>query len=138
MITRKNVPRSGRRSRGIIQGEGCYPDEPRGIPRRPVKELAAPAHGLVDLPLVRVFSQEIFRPGSKAVIRHFAAREMEMIGNEIWPFLFFLGLLFLNWPFLDLFKPYLPYYLFFVWGLFILIVGLLISHVAGKKRRDDV
>jgi hypothetical protein len=63
---------------------------------------------------------------------------MEMIGNEIWPFLFFLGLLFLNWPFLDLFKPYLPYYLFVVWGLFILIVGLLISRVTGKKRGDDV
>jgi hypothetical protein len=61
-----------------------------------------------------------------------------MRNNEIWPFLFLLGLLFLNWPFLDLFRPYFPYYFFVVWGLFILIVGLLISRVTGKKRGDDV
>lgn len=61
-----------------------------------------------------------------------------MFHKEVWPFLFFLGLLFLNWPFLDLFKPYLPYYLFAVWGGFILIVGLLISRMTRTKRRDDV
>jgi hypothetical protein len=60
------------------------------------------------------------------------------IDKEIWPFLFFLGLLFFNWPFLDLFKSYFPYYFFVVWGLFILTVGLLISRVTKKKRRDDV
>jgi len=63
---------------------------------------------------------------------------MKIISNEIWPFLFFLGLLFLNWPFLDLFKPYLPYYLFIIWGLFILIVRLTINRVTGRKRGDDV
>ena len=61
-----------------------------------------------------------------------------MRNNEIWPFIFILGLIFLNCPFLDLFKAYLPYYFFVVWGLFILIVGLLISRVTGKKRGDDV
>ena len=61
-----------------------------------------------------------------------------MRNNEIWPFLFILGLLFLNWPFLELFKAYLPYYFFVVWGLFILIVGLLVNRVTGKKRGDDV
>ena len=61
-----------------------------------------------------------------------------MISNEIWPFLFFLGLLLLNWPLIDLFKPYLPYYLFFVWAFFILAVGLLSRKVTGKRKGNDV
>ncbi|HMK66449.1 MAG TPA: LPXTG cell wall anchor domain-containing protein [Thermodesulfobacteriota bacterium] len=58
--------------------------------------------------------------------------------KETWPFLFILGGLFLNWPFLDLFKAYLPYYIFTVWGLFILVMGLLISFSRKKKKDQDV
>jgi hypothetical protein len=58
--------------------------------------------------------------------------------KEVWPFLFFLGFLFFNWPFIDLFKAYLPYYIFMVWGLFILVMGLLISFSQKKKKDQDV
>jgi|WetSurMetagenome_2_1015567.scaffolds.fasta_scaffold520694_2 hypothetical protein len=58
--------------------------------------------------------------------------------KETWPFLFFLGVLFLNWPFLDLFKENLPYYIFTVWALFILVVGLLITFSKKKKKDRDV
>ena len=61
-----------------------------------------------------------------------------MIQKEVWPFLFLLGTLFLNWPFLDLFKAHLPYYIFIVWGLFILAIGLLISVSKKKKKDQDV
>jgi len=61
-----------------------------------------------------------------------------MLNKEIWPFLFFVGLIFLNWPFLEIFKSCSPYYFFIVWALFILVVGVLSSRVARKKRGDDV
>jgi LPXTG-motif cell wall-anchored protein len=58
--------------------------------------------------------------------------------KETWPFLFLLGVLFFNWPFIDLFKPNLPYYIFTAWGLFILVVGLLITFSKKKKKDQDV
>lgn len=59
------------------------------------------------------------------------------MGNkELWPFLFLLGTLLLNWPFLDIFSLSLPYYLFSVWGLFIAAVGIFVrkSEPEGKDR----
>ncbi len=47
------------------------------------------------------------------------------MSKEIWPFLFALGLLFLNWPFLDIFSLYLPRYLFGFWALFIVTVAMI-------------
>lgn len=55
------------------------------------------------------------------------------MGNkEVWPFLFLIGMLFFNWPFLDLFGSHLPYYLFATWALFILLIGIFIS--VGNKQ----
>ncbi|MDA8169531.1 MAG: hypothetical protein M0Z59_07520 [Nitrospiraceae bacterium] len=56
-----------------------------------------------------------------------------MENREFWPFLFFLGLLFFNWPFMSIFKDVLPYYVFIVWGLFIIIIGLSIRLRKRKK-----
>jgi len=52
---------------------------------------------------------------------------------EGWLFLFFMGLLLLNWPFLKVFKAVLPYYLFVVWVLLVVAVALM-SRGAGKGR----
>lgn len=49
-----------------------------------------------------------------------------MSNKEIWFFLFFLGVLLFNWPFLEIFDLSLPYYLFVIWGLFIIVVGVVI------------
>jgi hypothetical protein len=56
-----------------------------------------------------------------------------MKNKELWPFLFFVGLLCFNWPMMDLFAAVLPYYLYSVWALFILTIGWLITL---KQRRD--
>lgn len=42
-------------------------------------------------------------------------------------FLFFMGMLLFNWPFLRIFSLSLPYYLFITWGAFIFATGILIS-----------
>lgn len=54
------------------------------------------------------------------------------MNKEIWLFIFFLGLLFFNWPVLEIFRLSLPYYLFSVWVVFIAVTGLLIT-LKGKK-----
>jgi hypothetical protein len=53
----------------------------------------------------------------------------------LWPFIFLLGLLFFNYPILDLVDVALPYYLYTAWALFILMIGLLVtlSQRGGKK-----
>lgn len=58
-----------------------------------------------------------------------------MNNKELWPFLFFLGTLLLNWPFLDIFSLSLPYYLFGVWGLFIIVMGFFISKTDKQKNK---
>jgi len=55
--------------------------------------------------------------------------------KELWPFLFILGTFFLNWPFLDIFSLSLPYYLFGVWGLFIIVMGFFISKTSKQKNK---
>jgi len=59
-----------------------------------------------------------------------------MHNKEFWVFLFFLGTLLFNWPFLDIFNMVLPYYFLGVWGLFILVVCVvvMVSEKRGKNR----
>jgi hypothetical protein len=46
-----------------------------------------------------------------------------------------MGMLLLNWPFLDIFSLFLPYYLFGVWGLFIIVIGFSISKTSKQKNK---
>lgn len=59
-----------------------------------------------------------------------------MKNKEVWPFVFLLGLLFFNWPLMDLFGSVLPYYLYSAWVLFILGIGLLAT-VKGRAEKND-
>ncbi len=61
-----------------------------------------------------------------------------MKNKEFWVFLFFLGTLLFNWPFLDIFSLVLPYYLFCVWSLFILVVCIVSTSNKTKGRDTDV
>lgn len=47
--------------------------------------------------------------------------------KEILLFVFFLGVLFFNWPILEIFRLSLPYYFFSVWAIFIAVTGLLMA-----------
>ncbi|MDB4285545.1 hypothetical protein N9903_01420 [bacterium] len=55
-----------------------------------------------------------------------------MRSNDLWIFLFFLGVLVFNWPFLTIFEGSLPYGLFILWALFI----TLIAFFAIRRDRD--
>ncbi|MHB8880060.1 MAG: hypothetical protein ACYC69_00965 [Thermodesulfovibrionales bacterium] len=48
-----------------------------------------------------------------------------MLSRELWVFLFMIGFLVFNWPFLEIFSDALPYYLFGAWGAYILVVKVL-------------
>ncbi len=63
-----------------------------------------------------------------------------MNNRELWPFLFILGTLLFNWPFLDMFSLSLPSYLFVVWALFIAAVGFFISRIPkpDKQKKNGV
>jgi len=59
------------------------------------------------------------------------------MGNkELWSFLFLIGTLLFNWPFLDIFSLSLPYYLFTIWGLFIIAVSLSIANAKRPSKKD--
>lgn len=58
-----------------------------------------------------------------------------MNNKEFWVFLFFLGTLLFNWPFLDIFNMVLPYYFLGVWGLFILVVCAVVT-ITNKTGKD--
>jgi len=60
-----------------------------------------------------------------------------MNSKELWPFLFLIGILFFNWPFLVIFGLSLPYYLFGVWGIFIIVIGISIKKT-GKQGNTSV
>ncbi len=47
--------------------------------------------------------------------------------KESLPFLFLVGLLLFNWPFLEIFQRSLPYYLFGAWFMIIMVIGLFAS-----------
>ena len=56
------------------------------------------------------------------------------MGNkELWFFLFFFGVFLFNWPFLEIFEHSLPYYLFIVWGAFIVVVVAVIRKMNNKQ-----
>jgi hypothetical protein len=50
--------------------------------------------------------------------------------KERWLFVSALGLLIFNWPFLDIFGKEIPFYLFVLWSLFIILLALI-------GRRED-
>ncbi len=54
------------------------------------------------------------------------------MNREIWPFLFFLGFVLFNWPFLQIFGGGLPAYLFGIWALFILAM-VVIFKLTGEE-----
>jgi hypothetical protein len=58
--------------------------------------------------------------------------------KELWLFIFIIGTLILNWPFLNIFKMSLPFYLFSIWGIFILVVAILISLRKKQKAENDI
>jgi len=59
-----------------------------------------------------------------------------MQNKELWFFIFFIGTLLLNWPFLDIFSMSLPLYLFGTWGLFIIIVSVFINILNRENSKD--
>lgn len=59
-----------------------------------------------------------------------------MNNKEFWFFLFSLGVLMFNWPFLDIFNMILPYYFFGAWALFILVVFAVADGEKGEKDRN--
>ena len=61
-----------------------------------------------------------------------------MNNKEFWVFLFFLGTLLFNWPFLDIFNMVLPYYFLGVWGLFILVVCIVVTINEKTGKNNDV
>ena len=61
-----------------------------------------------------------------------------MHNKEFWFFLFFIGFLLFNWPFLDIFNMVLPGYFFAVWGLFIVTVFLVVSFLNSSGGDRDV
>lgn len=61
-----------------------------------------------------------------------------MNGKELLPFLFFVGVLLFNWPFLDIFSMSLPGYLFIAWGLFVIVIGILTLQTPRQNNNKDV
>lgn len=59
-----------------------------------------------------------------------------MNNKEFWVFLFFLGALLFNWPFLDIFNMVLPYYFLGLWALFILVVCVVVT-VSNKRGKNN-
>ena len=57
-----------------------------------------------------------------------------MGNNERWIFLFVLGLLVFNWPFLTIFEDAHPVLLFACWGIFIAVAA--VFTLIGKKGRN--
>lgn len=61
-----------------------------------------------------------------------------MNNKEFWVFLFFLGTFLFNWPFLDIFNMVLPVYFLGVWGLFILVVYVVVTVNRKPGKNNDV
>lgn len=61
-----------------------------------------------------------------------------MNNKELWPFIFLIGALLFNWPFLEIFSLSLPYYLFGIWGIFIIVTGIIITMVRRPGKGKDV
>lgn len=59
-----------------------------------------------------------------------------MKNTEIWVFIFSLGLLSLNWPFLEIFYTNEVSYLFVAWILLIVLVALA-AHKANNTKSSE-
>ncbi|HWR58830.1 MAG TPA: hypothetical protein VN328_08085 [Thermodesulfovibrionales bacterium] len=59
-----------------------------------------------------------------------------MKNTEIWVFIFSLGLLSLNWPFLEIFYTRVVPYLFLTWILFIILIAIAAHGKGGNKESD--
>ena len=57
-----------------------------------------------------------------------------MKNRELLPFLFCMGVLFFNWPMLEVVRISLPYYLYVVWALFICITAIVIAMNRGGRQ----
>jgi hypothetical protein len=56
--------------------------------------------------------------------------------GESWLFLFLLGTLLFNWPFLSIFSLSLPMYLFGLWAIFILVIRIFIRSSNNQGGND--
>jgi len=56
-----------------------------------------------------------------------------MVSKELWAFFFVLGALLFNWPLLSIFDLSMPYYLFGMWGVFIIFVAFF-SRLQKKSK----
>lgn len=56
-----------------------------------------------------------------------------MKNTEIWVFIFILGLLFLNWPVLEIFRIEVVGYLFVFWAIFIGLIAFATSKKDGIR-----
>ncbi len=61
-----------------------------------------------------------------------------MKNTEIWVFIFSLGLLSLNWPFLEIFYTRVVVYLFVTWILFIILIAIAAHKTSGNNKESDV
>lgn len=61
-----------------------------------------------------------------------------MKNTEIWVFIFSLGLLSLNWPFLEIFYTKVVAYLFVTWILFIGLIAFAAHKTAGGNKTPDI
>ena len=59
-----------------------------------------------------------------------------MKNTEIWVFIFSLGLLSLNWPFLEIFYTTAVFYLFVTWILLIVLVAIA-SHKTNSNKSSE-
>lgn len=57
--------------------------------------------------------------------------------NEIWIFIFTLGLIGLNWPLLEIFYADVTEYLFAFWFIFIILIALAVSRTEDKKAKGN-
>ncbi|MDA8104113.1 MAG: hypothetical protein M0Z71_01910 [Nitrospiraceae bacterium] len=55
-----------------------------------------------------------------------------MNNRERWFFLFLVGTLLFNWPFLSIFSLSLPFYLFGLWAAFIIVISLFIRKTNNR------
>lgn len=59
-----------------------------------------------------------------------------MKNTEIWVFIFSLGLLSLNWPFLEIFYTTAVSYLFVTWILLIVLVAIAAHKTTSNKSSE--
>ncbi|NOY64418.1 MAG: hypothetical protein GXO97_03345 [Nitrospirae bacterium] len=56
------------------------------------------------------------------------------MNKAIWIFLFAIGIILFNWPFISIFTETQIYYLFVVWFLFILSLFLITYYIKKEDR----